>query len=85
MFFLSPDNILFSHSAIESNFAPGNYGGWADISASPWLYHLFKVFPIGFVSTDGPVQTRVEFAVSSTFCFEEMESQGEAEMSAQPP
>ena len=28
-------------SAIESNFAPGNYGGWADISASPWLYHLF--------------------------------------------
>ncbi|MDH6341291.1 hypothetical protein M2480_000041 [Parabacteroides sp. PFB2-12] len=29
-------------SAVESNFAPGNYGGWADISASPWLYHLFK-------------------------------------------
>ncbi len=29
-------------SAIESNFAPGNYGGWADISASPWLYQLFK-------------------------------------------
>ena len=29
-------------SAIESNFAPGNSGGWADISASPWLYHLFK-------------------------------------------
>ena len=29
-------------SAIESNFGPGNYGGWADISASPWLYQLFK-------------------------------------------
>ncbi len=29
-------------SAIESNFAPGAYGGWADISASPWLYQLFK-------------------------------------------
>ena len=29
-------------SAIESNFAPGDVGGWADISASPWLYHLFK-------------------------------------------
>ncbi len=29
-------------SAIESNFAPGVYGGWADISASPWLYNLFK-------------------------------------------
>lgn len=29
-------------SAIESNFAPGDLGGWADISASPWLYQLFK-------------------------------------------
>ena len=29
-------------SAIESNFGPGAYGGWADIAASPWLYHLFK-------------------------------------------
>ena len=29
-------------SAIESNFCPGRYGGWADISASPWLYNLFK-------------------------------------------
>lgn len=28
--------------AIESNFGPGMYGGWADISASPWLYNLFK-------------------------------------------
>ena len=29
-------------SAIESNFGPGDFGGWADLSASPWLYHLFK-------------------------------------------
>ena len=29
-------------SAIESNFGPGEYGGWADIAASPWLYQLFK-------------------------------------------
>ena len=29
-------------SAIESNFAPGDFGGWGDISASPWLYQLFK-------------------------------------------
>jgi hypothetical protein len=29
-------------SAIESNFGPGKYGGWADISAAPWLYQLFK-------------------------------------------
>ena len=28
--------------AIESNFAPGRFGGWADLSASPWLYNLFK-------------------------------------------
>ena len=29
-------------SAIESNFGPGDFGGWADLSASPWLYSLFK-------------------------------------------
>ena len=28
--------------AIESNCAPGSFGGWADLAASPWLYHLFK-------------------------------------------
>jgi len=28
--------------AVESNYCPGNNGGWADISASPWLYQLFK-------------------------------------------
>ncbi len=28
--------------AIESNYGPGDFGGWADISASPWLYNLFK-------------------------------------------
>ena len=28
--------------AIESNFGPGSVGGWADLSASPWLYQLFK-------------------------------------------
>ncbi len=28
--------------AIESNYGPGSLGGWADISASPWLYNLFK-------------------------------------------
>ncbi len=28
--------------AIESNLAPGEYGGWADLAASPWLYRLFK-------------------------------------------
>ena len=28
--------------AIESNFCPGSFGGWADLSATPWLYQLFK-------------------------------------------
>ena len=28
--------------AIESNYGPGDSGGWADLSASPWLYSLFK-------------------------------------------
>ena len=28
--------------AIESNYGPGDCGGWADLSASPWLYNLFK-------------------------------------------
>jgi len=27
--------------AVESNFGPGEFGGWADISAAPWLYGLF--------------------------------------------
>jgi hypothetical protein len=27
---------------VESNFGPGDCGGWADLSASPWLYNLFK-------------------------------------------
>lgn len=38
-------------SAVESNFAPGIYGGWADISASPWLYQLLK-------KSAPPVETR---------------------------
>jgi hypothetical protein len=28
--------------AVESNYGPGDCGGWADLSASPWLYNLFK-------------------------------------------
>jgi len=27
--------------AIESNCCPGDFSGWADLSASPWLYNLF--------------------------------------------
>ncbi len=28
--------------AVESDFTPGRFGGWASLSASPWLYNLFK-------------------------------------------
>ena len=28
--------------AVESNFGPGDFGGWADLSAAPWLYDLYK-------------------------------------------
>lgn len=27
--------------AIESNYGPGDLGGWADLSVSPWLYQLY--------------------------------------------
>lgn len=48
-------------SAIESNFAPGNYGGWADISASPWLYHLFK----SERTTDGKLDPRLYWTIGT--------------------
>ena len=41
----TPDNTSANATqghAIESNFGPGDFGGWADLSASPWLYNLFK-------------------------------------------
>ena len=28
-------------SAVESVLGPNDFGGWSDLSASPWLYHLF--------------------------------------------
>ncbi|MCQ2251944.1 MAG: RagB/SusD family nutrient uptake outer membrane protein [Bacteroidales bacterium] len=28
--------------AIESNYGPQQFGSWGDLSASPWLYNLFK-------------------------------------------
>ena len=48
-------------SAIESNFAPGNYGGWADSSASPWLYHLFKAER----TTDGKLDPRLYWTIGT--------------------
>ena len=48
-------------SAIESNFAPGVYGGWADISASPWLYELFKKER----TTDGKLDPRLYWTIGT--------------------
>ena len=48
-------------SAIESNFAPGKYGGWADISASPWLYELFKKER----TTDGKLDPRLYWTIGT--------------------
>lgn len=48
-------------SAIESNYAPGVYGGWADISASPWLYHLFKEEK----TTDGKLDPRLYWTIGT--------------------
>ncbi len=48
-------------SAIESNFAPGSIGGWADISASPWLYELFKAEK----TTDGKLDPRLYWTIGT--------------------
>ena len=48
-------------SAIESNFAPGPIGGWADLSASPWLYNLFKEER----TTDGRLDPRLYWTIGT--------------------
>ena len=48
-------------SAIESNFCPGDLGGWADISASPWLYQLFKAER----TTDGKLDPRLYWTIGT--------------------
>ena len=48
-------------SAIESNYGPGAYGGWADISASPWLYQLFK----GERTTAGKLDPRLYWTIGT--------------------
>ena len=47
--------------AIESNFGPGDCGGWADISAAPWLYHLFK----GEKTVDGKLDPRLYWTIGT--------------------
>ena len=48
-------------SAIESNFAPGAVGGWADIAASPWLYQLFK----SEKTTEGKLDPRLYWTIGT--------------------
>ena len=48
-------------SAIESNFGPGDFGGWADLSASPWLYNLFKAE----ITTDGSLDPRLYWTIGT--------------------
>ncbi len=48
-------------SAIESNFGPGDFGGWADLSASPWLYHLYKAER----TTEGKLDPRLYWTIGT--------------------
>ena len=48
-------------SAVESNFCPGTYGGWADLSASPWLYNLFKAER----TTNGKLDPRLYWTIGT--------------------
>jgi len=48
-------------SAIESNFCPAEYGGWADISASNWLYDLFKAEK----TTSGSLDPRLYWTIGT--------------------
>ena len=48
-------------NAIESNFGPGDCGGWADLSASPWLYNLFKAER----TTNGSLDPRLYWTIGT--------------------
>ena len=47
--------------AIESNYGPGDCGGWADLSASPWLYQLFKAEK----TTSGKLDPRLYWTIGT--------------------
>jgi len=47
--------------AIETNLAPGNYNGWSDLAASPWLYELFKAER----TTDGSLDPRLYWTLGT--------------------
>ena len=47
--------------AVESNFGPADFGGWADLSASPWLYNLFKAEK----TTSGQLDPRLYWTIGT--------------------
>ena len=47
--------------AIESNYGPGDFGGWADLSVSPWLYNLF----LSEKTTNGSLDPRLYWTVGT--------------------
>ena len=47
--------------AVESNFCPIDFSGWADLSASPWLYNLFKAER----TKDGSLDPRLYWTIGS--------------------
>ena len=47
--------------ALESNFGPGNYGAWGDVSMSNWLYNLYKAEKC----TDGRLDPRLYWTAAT--------------------
>lgn len=47
--------------ALESNIAPGNFGGWGDVAMSNWLYNLFKAEKC----TDGKLDPRLYWTAAT--------------------
>lgn len=47
--------------AVESNYGSGELGSWGDLSASPWLYNLFKAESC----TDGTLDPRLYWTIVS--------------------
>jgi len=45
--------------AIESNYGPNEFGSWADLAASPWLYNLYKAESC----TDGTLDPRLYWTI----------------------
>lgn len=47
--------------AVESNYGPENVGSWQDLSAAPWLYHLF----LGEKTTEGKLDPRLYWTIGT--------------------